>query len=73
MWLSAKKPRDEAFYNNVSSIIELYTHPLLPHEIVLSVDGKHPCSHDPGIVPQNLQNQEIFQIYMNMNTEEMVH
>jgi hypothetical protein len=48
MWLSAKKPRDEAFYNNVSSIIELYTRPLLPHEIVLSVDEKTSLQPRPG-------------------------
>jgi len=40
MWLSAKHPRDEAFYRCIAEIIDLYTRPLLPHEIVLSVDEK---------------------------------
>lgn len=40
MWLSAKHPRDDAFYECVSNIIDLYTRPLGSHEIVLSVDEK---------------------------------
>ena len=40
MWLSAKKSRDEEFYSNVCSIIDLYTRPIMPHEVVLSVDEK---------------------------------
>ena len=33
-------PRDEAFYDRIAQLIELYTRPLAPHEIVLSVDEK---------------------------------
>jgi len=40
MWLSPKHPRDEAFYKCIANIISLYTRPLAPHEIVLSVDEK---------------------------------
>ena len=40
MWLSPKHPRDEAFYDRVTNIIDLYTRPLAPHEVVFSVDEK---------------------------------
>jgi transposase len=40
LWLSPKHPRDSAFYECIASIIDLYTRPLLPYEIVLSVDEK---------------------------------
>lgn len=40
MWLSPKHPRDLAFYECIANIIDLYTRPLLAHEIVLSVDEK---------------------------------
>ena len=73
MWLSAKKNRDEEFYSNVCSIIDLYTRPIMPHEVVLSVDEKTSLQPRPGIVPQNLQSLAISPIYMNMNTEETVH
>lgn len=40
MWLSPKHPRDGEFYARVQEIIDLYTRPLGPDEIVLSVDEK---------------------------------
>jgi transposase len=38
MWLSAKVPRDAAFAAQVTEICGLYTRPLRPDEVVLSVD-----------------------------------
>jgi DDE superfamily endonuclease len=40
MWLSPKYPRDAAFYAQVTALITLYTRPLGPDEIVLSLDEK---------------------------------
>lgn len=40
LWLSAKKPRDAAFVRQVQEIVDLYTRPLAPWEMVLSVDEK---------------------------------
>ena len=40
MWLHPKGPRDAEFYQRVNEVIDIYTRPLLPHEIVLSVDEK---------------------------------
>lgn len=40
MWLSPKTPRDAEFYARVQEIIDLYTRPLGPHEMVLCVDEK---------------------------------
>jgi len=40
MWLSAKHPRDELFYQTIDTIIDLYTKVLAPNEIVLCVDEK---------------------------------
>jgi transposase len=40
LWLSAKKPRDAAFARQVQAIAELYTRPLAPTEMVLSLDEK---------------------------------
>jgi transposase len=40
MWLTPNKPRDAAFYATVQELIDLYTRPLAPEEIVLSVDEK---------------------------------
>jgi transposase len=40
MWLSAKHPRDELFYQTIDIIIDLYTRLLAAHEIVLCVDEK---------------------------------
>jgi transposase len=40
LWLSAKKPRDAAFARQAQGIVDLYTRPLAPGELVLSVDEK---------------------------------
>lgn len=40
MWLSPKTPRDADFYARVREIIDLYTRPLAPNEVVLCVDEK---------------------------------
>jgi transposase len=40
LWLSAQKPRDAAFARQVQELVDLYTRPLAPWEIVLSVDEK---------------------------------
>ena len=40
MWLTPNKPRDAAFYGAVEELIDLYTRPLAPDEVVLSVDEK---------------------------------
>jgi hypothetical protein len=40
MWLGSKHPRDAEFYARVREIINLYTRPLAPDEIVLCVDEK---------------------------------
>ena len=40
MWLSAKHPRDELFYQTIDNIIDLYTRVLASNEIVLCVDEK---------------------------------
>jgi transposase len=40
MWLGSKTPRDESFRQRVTEIVDLYTRPLAPHEIVLSFDEK---------------------------------
>jgi transposase len=40
LWLSCGVPRDAAFAANVRHIIDLYTRPLMPHEVVLCVDEK---------------------------------
>ena len=40
MWLSPKAPRDAAFYARVQDIIDLYTRPLAPDEVVFCVDEK---------------------------------
>lgn len=39
-WLSSKVPRDEKFRDTVRNICDLYTRPLGPHELVLSLDEK---------------------------------
>lgn len=39
-WLSSKVPRDEKFRDTVLNICDLYTRPLGPHELVLSLDEK---------------------------------
>lgn len=40
MWLSPKHPRDTEFYTRVRDVIDWYTRPLAPDEVVLSVDEK---------------------------------
>ncbi len=40
VWLYPPQPRDAAFYATVSELIALYTRPLRPDELVLSVDEK---------------------------------
>ena len=40
MWLSPKHPRDAEFYARVQELIDLYTRPLGPNEIVVSIDEK---------------------------------
>jgi transposase len=63
MWLSAKHPRDEAFYECIASLIDLYTRSLTPYEIVLSVDEKTSLQPRPRICatkpanPGNLPNR----------------
>lgn len=49
LWLSPKHERDEAFYRCIAEVIDLYTRPLLPHEIVLSVDEKTSLQPRPRI------------------------
>jgi transposase len=49
LWLSAKHPRDDAFYDSIGVIIDLYTRPLAPFEIVLSVDEKTSLQPRPRI------------------------
>jgi DDE superfamily endonuclease len=40
LWLSAKTPRDAAFARQVQALVDLYTRPLEPGEVVLSLDEK---------------------------------
>ena len=40
MWLSTKVPRDADFKARVTNVIDLYTRPLMPFEMVLCVDEK---------------------------------
>lgn len=49
LWLSPKHPRDKAFYERIANIIDLYTRPLLAHEIVLSVDEKTSLQPRPRV------------------------
>ena len=39
-WMNPKAPRDAEFYATVQELCELYTRPLGPHEVILSVDEK---------------------------------
>jgi transposase len=63
VWLSPKQPRDAAFYATISELIDLYTRPLRPHEMVLSVDEKTSLQPRPRrhptlpAQPQNLPNR----------------
>jgi transposase len=49
LWLSPKHPRDAAFYEAVTEIIDLYSRPLAPHEVVLCVDEKTSLQPRPRI------------------------
>lgn len=51
MWLSPKAPRDDEFYARAREIIELYTRPLAPWEIVLSADEKTSLQPRPRLHP----------------------
>lgn len=63
LWLSAKHPRDDAFYERIGVLIDLYTRPLAPFEIVLSVDEKTSLQPRPRMSatkpaqPGNLPNR----------------
>ena len=63
VWLYPKKPRDAAFYATVSALITLYTQPLRPDELVLSVDEKTSLQPRPRLSPtrpaqpQNIPNR----------------
>lgn len=51
MWLSPKHPRDAAFYAQVTALITLYTRPLQPEEMVLSLDEKTSLQPRPRLHP----------------------
>jgi transposase len=51
VWLYPKQPRDAAFYATVSDLIALYTRPLRPDEVVLSVDEKTSLQPRPRCAP----------------------
>jgi hypothetical protein len=51
VWLYPKQPRDAAFYDTVSELIDLYTRPLRPDELVLSVDEKTSLQPRPRCAP----------------------
>jgi transposase len=51
LWLSAKVPRDAVFVRQVEEIVHLYTHPLLPTEMVLCVDEKTSLQPRPRLSP----------------------
>jgi DDE superfamily endonuclease len=63
VWLYPKQPRDSAFYATGSELIDLYTRPLHPDELVLSVDEKTSLQPRPRrsptlpAQPQNLPNR----------------
>jgi transposase len=51
LWLSAKVPRDAAFVRQVEEIVDLYTRPLRPSEMVLCVDEKTSLQPRPRLSP----------------------
>jgi transposase len=63
VWLYPKQSRDTAFYATVSALIDLYTRPLRPDEVVLSVDEKTSLQPRPRrsptlpAQPQNIPNR----------------
>jgi transposase len=50
-WLTPKAPRDAAFYALVEELCALYTRPLAPDEVVLSVDEKTSLQPRPRLHP----------------------
>jgi transposase len=66
-WLSTKEPRDAAFRKTVLKLCELYTRPLSPWEMVLSLDEKtslqpRPRTHAtrpalPGLAPVRVEHE----------------
>ena len=50
-WLSPKAPRDEAFCTTVRTLCDLYTRPLMPHEVVVCVDEKTSLQPRPRRAP----------------------
>ena len=63
VWLYPKQPRDAAFYATIAALIDLYTRPLRPDEMVLSVDEKTSLQPRPRphptrpAQPQNIPNR----------------
>jgi hypothetical protein len=51
VWLSPRQPRDAAFYATVAELIDLYTRPVSPEEVVLSVDEKTSLQPRPRPAP----------------------
>jgi DDE superfamily endonuclease len=51
VWLSAKRPRDAAFAQQVQALAALYTRPLEPWEVVLSLDEKTSLQPRPRLAP----------------------
>jgi DDE superfamily endonuclease len=51
VWLSPRQPRDAAFYATVAELIDLYTRPVSPEEVVLSVDEKTSLQPRPRHAP----------------------
>jgi transposase len=51
MWLSPKYPRAAAFYAQVTALITLYTRPLQPDAMVLSLDEKTSLQPRPRLHP----------------------
>jgi transposase len=64
LWLHPKHPRDAAFYTTILELIDLYTRPLRPDEMVLSVDEKTSLQPRPRpsptlpAQPQNIPNRQ---------------
>jgi transposase len=50
-WLTPKAPRDAAFYAIVEALCDLYTRPVAPDEVVLSVDEKTSLQPRPRLHP----------------------
>jgi hypothetical protein len=51
VWLHPRTPRDRAFLTTVRELADLYTRPLLPTEVVLSVDEMTQLQPRPRAVP----------------------